>query len=179
MELYEKKLQSEVKFQGKILSVRLDTVELPNGRQAAREVCDHVSGVAVLPIDDDGTVYLVRQFRYPYEMELLEIPAGKMDRDDGEAHLECGLRELAEETGFEAKEMIYLGEMYPSPGFLSEVIYLYAAKGLISGKKHPDEDEFVETVRMPLDTLCDKIAKGEICDGKTIAAAFRAKWMGL
>lgn len=179
MDFFEKKIDSDYKFSGKIMKTRVDTVLLPNGKTATREVCEHVDGVGILPIDDDGNVYLVRQFRYPYGIEMLEIPAGKMEQDEGETHLECGIRELEEETGFTADKMIYLGEVYPSPGFLTEVLYLYAAKGLQKGEMHPDEDEFVETVKIPMEELCEKIADGEICDGKTIAAVLKAKLFDL
>jgi len=179
MDFFEKQIESEYKFEGKIMSARVDKVMLSNGKIAVREVCEHVGGVAVLPIDNDGNVYLVKQFRYPYGIEMLEIPAGKMDHDDLESHLECGIRELQEETGFTADEMIYLGEVYPSPGFLMEILYLYAAKGLHKGETNPDEDEFVETVKMPLDELCEKISKNEIRDGKTIAAVLKAKLLNL
>lgn len=178
MDMIEKQLTSTYVFEGRIMKARVDTVELPNGKTAKREVCEHVGGVGILPIDEQGNVYLVRQFRYPYGKVLLEIPAGKMEADETDP-LACGKRELREETGFTAEEMIDLGEVYPSPGFLTEVLHLYAAKGLHSGQTDPDEDEFVETVCMPMEELCAKIAQGEIQDGKTIAAVCKAKLLQL
>ncbi len=178
MDLTEKQLTSEYRFEGRIMKARVDTVLLPDGKTAGREVCEHVGGVGILPIDEEGYVYLVRQFRYPYGQVLLEIPAGKMEAEETDP-LACGIRELREETGFTAEEMIDLGEVYPSPGFLTEVLHLYAAKGLTSGQTDPDEDEFVETVRMPLEELCDRIVSGEIKDGKTIAAVCKAKLLQL
>lgn len=178
MQLFEKTLSQRYEFLGKIMRVRKDEVQLPNGRKAIREVCEHTGGVAVLPIDKNGDVILVRQFRYPYGEALLEIPAGKMDKGE-EGHRECGIRELREETGMTASELVYMGQMYPSPGFLNEVLHLYCAKGLTQGETEPDEDEFVETVRIPMEKLCEMIAKDEIRDAKTIAAVLRVKLLGL
>ncbi len=178
MEFTEKTLTQEYKFKGKIMSARVDDVELPNGRTAYREVCEHVGGVGILPIDAQGNVVLVRQFRYPYGEVIYEIPAGKMDHgpEDAEA---CGLRELREETGFTAGRMVPLGEIYPSPGFLTEVVYLYAALDLVPGPSQPDEDEFVEHVTMPFAELEKRIMDNEIKDGKTVVAAYRARLKGL
>lgn len=178
MDFMEKTLTQRYEFEGRIMKARVDTVELPNGRTATREVCEHVGGVAVLPIDDEGNVYLVRQYRYPYGSEMLEIPAGKIDHGP-EGHLSCGVRELREETGFTADHMTYLGEVYPSPGFLTEVLHLYCATGLHAGDCDPDEDEFVETVKMTVAELEQRIARGEIRDGKTIAAMYKARLRGL
>ena len=178
MEFTEKTLTQEYKFKGKIMSARVDDVELPNGRTAYREVCEHVGGVGILPIDAQGKVVLVRQFRYPYGEVIYEIPAGKMDHgpEDAEA---CGVRELREETGFTAGRMVPLGEIYPSPGFLTEVTHLYAARGLHAGEMQPDEGEFLELVRIPADELERRIAAGEIRDAKTVAAMYRARLLGL
>ena len=178
MEFTEKTLTQEYKFKGKIMSARVDDVELPNGRTAYREVCEHVGGVGILPIDAQGNVVLVRQFRYPYGEVIYEIPAGKMDHgpEDAEA---CGVRELREETGFTAGRMVPLGEIYPSPGFLTEVVYLYAALDLVPGPSQPDEDEFVEHVTMPFAELEKRIMDNENKDGKTVVAAYRARLKGL
>lgn len=178
MDFTEKMLTSSYKFEGHIMKARVDTVRLPNGKEAYREVCEHVGGVGVLPIDENGNVILVQQFRYPYEKVMLEIPAGKIDHGP-EGHLTCGIRELREETGFTADRMIYMGEMYPSPGFLTEILHLYCALDLHSGACDPDEDEFVETVSMPFAQLEEQIAGGQICDGKTIAAVCKARLLGL
>lgn len=174
MDFTEKTLTQEYKFEGRIMKARVDTVELPNGKTANREVCEHVGGVGILPIDAQGNVILVRQYRYPYEKVLLEIPAGKIDHGP-ESHLECGIRELREETGCTAEQMIYFGEVYPSPGFMTEKLHLYAALGLHDGECDPDEDEFVETVKMPFAELEQKIKNGEIQDAKTIAAMYQAR----
>lgn len=178
MDFTEKKIKSDYKFYGKIMNVRVDDALLPNGKPCKREVCEHVGGVGVLPIDENRIVTLVRQYRYPYETTTLEIPAGKMDQGPEDA-LECGRRELAEETGLRAGEMIPMGELWPSPGFMTERLRLFCAKQLVQGETHPDEDEFVEIVRMPFDELCQRIASGEIHDAKTVAAIGKALIMGL
>ena len=173
MDFTEKKLSEQYYFEGRIMKARVDEVELPGGGRATREVCEH------LPIDADGQVLLVRQFRYPFGELLLEIPAGKLDHGPGEDHYACGVRELREETGCTADEITYLGCIYPSPGFLTEVTHLYAARGLHAGEMQPDEGEFLELVRIPADELERRIAAGEIRDAKTVAAMYRARLLGL
>lgn len=178
MNFVEKTVSKDYKFHGRIITVRVDEALLPNGEPCVREVCEHPGGVGILPLGEDGTVTLVRQYRYPYGEVILEIPAGKMDQGP-EGHLACGLRELKEETGLSAKEMIYLGEIWPSPGFMDERLHLYCAKGLSQGETHPDADEFVEVVRMPLHELKARILSGEIKDAKTVAAVGKIVMMGL
>ena len=178
MEFTEKKVKSDYKFHGKIMTVRVDDALLPNGKPCKREVCEHVGGVGVLPIDENRMVTLVRQYRYPYETTTLEIPAGKMDQGPENAE-NCGRRELSEETGLIAGTMIPMGEIWPSPGFMDERLHLFCAKELTQGEVHPDEDEFVEIVRMPFEELCQRIASGEIHDAKTVAAIGKALIMGL
>lgn len=172
---HERPITQDYQYKGKIVNIRVDKAQFPDGKQCTREVCEHCGGVGILPVDDEGFVYLVRQYRYPYDEELLEVPAGKMDHDDSEDHLGCGIRELKEETGFTAETMTYLGEMYPSPGFLTERLYLYLATGLTAGETNFDDDEYLNLVKMSFDELCEKIHTGEIRDGKTIFAAFRAQ----
>ena len=178
MEFTEKKVKSDYNFHGKIMTVRVDDALLPNGKPCKREVCEHVGGVGVLPIDENRMVTLVRQYRYPYETTTLEIPAGKMDQGPENAE-NCGRRELSEETGLVAGTMIPMGEIWPSPGFMDERLHLFCAKELTQGEVHPDEDEFVEIVRMPFEELCQRIASGEIHDAKTVAAIGKALIMGL
>lgn len=169
----EKTISSESVFKGNVLEFKVDTVELPDGSHATRELVCHPGGVAVVPVDSDGYVYLVRQYRKPYEEAVLEIPAGK--RDKGEEPLIGAVRELSEETGLKAGRLIDLGSFYPSPGYVDEVIYLYLALDLEEGEAHPDEDEFVENERIHIDTLTEMIMQGEIKDGKTIAAVLKTK----
>ena len=167
MDMTEKQLSSEYKFKGRIMTARVDEVSLPNGKTAPREVCEHVGGVGVLPIDKDGNVILVRQFRYAFDTELLEMPAGKMDHGPEDAE-ECGIRELKEETGCTAGRIVPLG-----------AIYLFAALDLTEGEMQPDEDEFVEVVRLPIAEVEKMIERDEIRDAKTVAAMYRAKLKNL
>ena len=173
MELMEKTVESQVLFSGKIITVRLDRAQLPNGRIASREVVEHPGGVAILPLFDDGTVPLVRQFRYPMQREMLEVPAGKLEY--GEKPLPAAERELGEETGLTAGRMVYLGECCTSPGFSTEVLHIYLALELRRGEAHPDEDEFLNVEKHSLETLTDMVMAGEIDDAKTIIAVLKAR----
>lgn len=178
MELLEKTVESQTVFQGRIVTVKLDKAQLPNGRLTSREVVEHPGGVAVLPLDADGCVTLVRQFRYPFQRVLLELPAGKLEK--GEDHRACGLRELEEETGMTAGEFTYLGGLYLSPGYSSEVLHLYLARELRQGTSHPDEGEFLNVEKMPFQELLDRVMAGEIHDAKTVAAVLKTKvYLGL
>lgn len=179
MDMREKQLSCEYFFEGRIMKARLDQALLPNGKTAPREVCEHVGGVGVLPIDRDGNVILVRQFRYPYGEEILEIPAGKLDHGEGESIADCGARELKEETGCTAGRLVPLGCVYPSPGFLTEVVHLFAALDLTEGEMQPDEDEFVEVVRLPIAEVEQMVARDEIRDAKTALALYRASLKNL
>ena len=170
----EKTVSTKSVFKGNVLEFKVDTVELPDGKTATRELVCHPGGVAVVPVDSAGNVYLVRQYRKPYEEAVLEIPAGK--RDKGEEPLIGAKRELSEETGLIADKYIDLGEFYPSPGYVDEVIYLYLALGLKEGEAHPDDDEYVEKEKIHIDTLCKMIMENKIKDGKTIAAVLKAKY---
>jgi ADP-ribose pyrophosphatase len=173
MDLTEKQLTSEKIFDGRVLHVRLDTVRLPNGGEATREVVDHPGGVCVLAMDDQGRVLMVSQYRYPYERVLREIPAGKLEY--GEDPFEAAKRELREETGATAGEFTSLGELYPSPGYCGEVLHMYMAWDLTFGETCPDEDEFLTVERVPLKDLVDQVLKGELRDAKTVAAVLKAK----
>jgi ADP-ribose pyrophosphatase len=169
---FEKRTGGQLEYDGKYLKVRLDDVELVNGHAAKRVVVEHPGGVGVLALTRDDKAVLVRQYRYPVGEELLEIPAGKLER--GEIPLDCAKRELSEETGYEAANWTDLGFIYPTPGYSDERLYLFLASGLTPGETHPDTDEFVETVEMPLTELLALVANGEISDAKTVAAAARA-----
>lgn len=178
MNLKEETLTREYRFNGRIINLRTDRVRLPNGAEAGREVVEHPGGVCVAPLTEHNELLFVRQYRYPYEEVVLELPAGKRDKKDEEP-LECGKRELKEETGAVAAEYISLGKVYPSPGFCDEVIYLYLAKGLDFGEAQPDEDEFVEVERIPLDRAVEMVMSGEIVDSKTqIAILKTARLLG-
>ena len=173
MDLTEKTLSSEKIYDGHILHVRRDTIELPDGNRGYREVVDHHGGVCVLALDDENRVLLVSQYRYPYEKVLREIPAGKLEY--GEDPTQAAIRELKEETGAIAGDFRPLGELYPSPGYCGEVIRMYLARELTFGETHLDKDEFLNLERVPFDRLVDQILAGEIRDAKTIAAVLKGK----
>ena len=170
--LFEKEISRETVYTGRIVNVRSDVAELINGKHALREVVEHPGGVCVVPVDEAGNCTLVRQFRYPFGEALLEFPAGKLEA--GEDPLKCAVRELSEETGLTARTMTYLGPMYPSPGYLNEVLHLYLAQGLTQGEAHPEECEFLSVEQMPLNDLCMMAAEGKVPDAKTVVGLFRA-----
>jgi ADP-ribose pyrophosphatase len=174
--LEEKSVSSTPIFDGKVLHVRLDEITLPNGVRSTREYCHHNGAVCVLPLTDEGEVICVRQYRYPFHEDLLEIPAGKLDSPEEDPN-DAVRRELREETGAVAKKMIYLGKYYPSPAILDECIYMYLATGLEFGETEFDDDEFIESVRVPLSKLVDLTLEGKIRDGKTQICALRAQMM--
>ncbi len=165
-------------YRGTVVHLTRDTVRLPDGGEATREVVWRRGAVAIVPLTDSGEVYFVEQYRYPMGQVLLEIPAGKLDPGeptDEAGRLAAARRELAEETGFTAREMRYLGEFYGSPAVESEGISLYLATGLSAGSPHPDADEFLRVRRIPLEVAVDMICRGEIPDGKTQAAILRVE----
>ncbi len=172
MKLQEETLTQAYRFEGRIIRVRTDTVRLPNGAEAGREVVEHPGGVCVAPLTEDGDLLFVRQYRYPYGETVLELPAGKRDRD-GEDPLTCGKRELLEETGATAENYTFLGKVYPTPGFCNEIIYLYLATDLQFGEAQPDEDEFVEVERIPLQRAVEMVMNNEIPDAKTQIAILK------
>ncbi len=172
MNLWEKTVTSKTVYRGKIIDVLEDTALLPNGKTETRNVVEHSGGVCVVPLCENGDVILVNQFRYPYGRVISEVPAGKLEKTD-ESPLACGKRELVEETGATAENYIYLGEMYPSPGYCREIIYIYLATGLTFGEPAPDENEFLQTERIPLKTAAEKVLSGEIKDAKTCVAILK------
>lgn len=173
MSFYEKPVSKKVLYEGIIVNVRKDVAELCNGKQVYREVVEHPGGVVILPVDDKKNAYMVRQFRYPFMKELLEAPAGKLEKN--EKPLDCAIRELKEETGLTARSIVDMGAIYTSPGFCEEVLYLYLATGLCEGDMCLDEDEFLNVEKWPLDTLIEQVERGLICDAKTVAALFKAR----
>lgn len=166
MELSEKTIDTREIFSGRIIKVRVDTVRLPDGGQSTREVVEHAGAVAVVAVDHDNNIIMVRQYRKPVEKILLEIPAGTMEKD--EDPLVCAQRELKEETGFTAKHWKKILSYYSAPGFTDEYLHLYLASGLTGGEIEPDEDEFIETIRLPLPEAYRMIFEGHIADGKSI-----------
>ena len=175
MHLEEKHISTEEIFDGVVVKLQRDTVLLENGKTATREVIRHPGGVGILPIDADGNVYMVRQFRYPHKRVMLEIPAGKMEW--GENPLDTARRELKEEIGADAYEFINLYPLIPTPAYCCEVTHLYLAKGLAFGDCHLDEDEFLDVEKIPLKTLVKMVMDGEILDGKTEIAILKANML--
>jgi ADP-ribose pyrophosphatase len=172
MEFFEKQISTKIVYTGRIVNVRNDVAELQSGHHVPREVVEHPGGVAIVAVGDNGHVLMVRQYRYPMEEELLEIPAGKLEYC--EDHYDCAVRELSEETGCTAGNLIFLGPIYPSPGFSKEILYIYLATDLIRGDMHLDEDELLSVEEVHIETLVEKIMAGEIKDGKTIIGILKA-----
>lgn len=171
--IIERPVDSQRVFDGILLHIDHMTYELPNGHLAKRECARHIGASAVIPVDDQGNVWLVKQFRACIDQVLLEIPAGKLDFK-GEDRLEAARRELQEETGLTAGSWTHLTDIFTTPGFSDERISLYLARDLKAGKSHPDDDEFLNLVKMPLAELVSRIMRGEIADSKTVCAAMMA-----
>lgn len=171
-DLIEKRINREEIYDGVVLHVVKDTVELPNGKESIREICLHVGAVCVLPLLDDGTVIMERQFRYAHNRVFFEIPAGKLDSKD-EDPLEATKRELREETGAVAGKYTFLGELDTSPALIDEKIHMYLAEDLTFTEKDLDEDEFIDVERVPLKTLYEMVMNGEIHDAKTQIAILK------
>lgn len=173
MNLEEKMVASEEIFDGHVVHLFKDTVELPNGNHATRETVRHIGAVAVVPLTDDGKVIIERQFRYPLGCVITEIPAGKLDSKT-EDRLAAAKRELEEETGYTADEWIDLGDYYPAAAYTDECISLYLAKGLHQGTQNLDADEFLNVEAVSLEELVQDVLSGTITDGKTQAALLKA-----
>ncbi len=171
--ILEQNVSSERVFDGIILHIDHLTNRLPNGKLAKREVARHIGAAAVLPVDAEGNVYLVRQFRSPVDRVLLEIPAGKLDYK-GEDRLEAAKRELREETGYTAETWTHLNDLLSTVGFCDECIAIFMAQNLSAGDCDPDEDEFVNVIKMPLSEAVDMVMNNEISDAKTICALMMA-----
>ncbi|MCR5398274.1 MAG: NUDIX hydrolase [Lachnospiraceae bacterium] len=172
-QLGEEKITSEDIFDGEVLHVKKDIVRLPNGNSAGRELIRHIGAVCVVPVTEDGCVIMERQFRYPINMVITEIPAGKLDSSD-EDRLEAIKRELREETGYEAQDWVDMGLYYPAPAYSDEKITMYLARKLTKGSRSLDEDEFLNIVKIPIKDLVDDIMSGVITDGKTQVAILKA-----
>lgn len=158
-------IEKETLFSGRVFQVEYHTVSLPDGRTAHREIVRHNGGACVVALDERESVYLVRQFRKPYDMEMLELPAGKLEI--GEDPLECARRELKEEAGLVAEHIDLLATVYPSPGYCSETLSIYLATGLTVGESQLDDGEFLDLHVFPLEQTLAMIDRGEIRDAKT------------
>ncbi len=171
--LEEETVSSQEIFDGVVVHLFKDDITLPNGHPSTREVIRHVGAVGIVPLTDDGKVVIERQYRYPLNMVITEIPAGKLD-SKSEDRLEAAKRELKEETGITADEWIDMGVYYPAAAYCDEKITLYLAKGLHKGEQKLDEDEFLNLEEVPLSELVDQVMDGTITDGKTQVAILKA-----
>lgn len=176
MELKEVWQSTEEIFSGVILKLNRDTVKMPDGKTATRELIRHVGAVCVVPLFDDGRVIMERQFRYPVNKVVYEIPAGKLDSKEEDPEL-AARRELEEETGYTAEKLISLGEFYPAAAYTDEKVNMYVAMGLTPGKVHLDEGEFIDVETVPLEELVKEVVAGKIPDAKTQAAIMRVHYM--
>ncbi len=171
--LRETRTGSEEIFDGIVLHVKRDTVRLPNGHSAIRELIRHIGAVCVIPVLDNGDVIMERQYRYPIDRVILEIPAGKLDAA-GEDRLSAAQRELREETGYTAEEWINIGDFHAAPAYSDEYITMYMARGLRRGDRHLDEDEFLDVHTIPLKELVEEVMAGRISDAKTQVCILKA-----
>ena len=163
----EKTLSSQLIFDGRAVKLRIDTVQTPGGRQTTREIVEHADCVAIVAVDAEDNVLLVRQFRKPVEKELLEIPAGGIN--PGERPEAAVRREMREETGYLPRKLTRLGGFYSAPGYCSEYLYLYLATDLISSQLYAEDTEEISLVRVPTSQILNIITLGGICDAKSIA----------
>ncbi len=166
--------KSEILFRGKVFDLQVDELEYRSGNNGIREIAVHGGGAVVVPLKDDGKIIMVRQFRYPFQKFILELPAGKLDK--GEDPFNCAVRELEEETGYRSNDVVKLGEIYTTPGFCTEVLHIYFAKNLIEGYHNREEGEYgMEIHEFTLDEIEEKIRTGEIVDAKTICGIYMYK----
>lgn len=168
MNLEEKTIKEDLKYEGSFIKVVKQEVKLPDGNTSVRDIVRHPGGVAVVAILDDDRILLVEQYRKPIERATLELPAGK--RENGEDSKVCGIRELEEETGLKAEKFELLGKIATSPGFCDEYIYIYKAEGLYKGQVNRDDDEFINVKKIKIKEFKEMIKSGEITDAKTVAA---------
>jgi len=160
-------------YNGRVIDLNLEKVSLPDGREVELEIIRHPGGACALPLHENGDVTLVRQFRHAVGGMVWEVPAGRID--DGEDPLTSAERELREETGLRAGNLEKLGEFVPTPGYCSEIVYLYLASDLTTCEQALEDDEYLEVVRLPFEEAMEKVNSGEIRDGKTIISLFLAE----
>ena len=172
-ELFEKIIKTETMFTGRVFKVEVSEVELPDGQRSTREIIRHNGGAAIVAIDENNNIFLVKQYRIAAGQEMLEIPAGKLEI--GEDPLNCAIRELEEETGMQAGEIKHLFSMYATPGYCAEKLHIYIATGLKPGHIHRDEEEFLHVIKLPFDIAYKMVMNGQLNDAKTIAGILAAK----
>lgn len=166
--------KSEILYKGKVFDLQVDKIIYNSGNKGVREIAVHPGGAVVLPVRDDGKIIIVSQFRYPFNKFMLELPAGKLDKD--EDPLNCATRELEEETGYRSKRIIKLGSICTTPGFCSEILHLFLARELSAGSHNREEGETgMEVFELSFQEIEEKIRTGEINDAKTICAIHLAK----
>ena len=168
-------IRQETVFSGRIIETRVDTVLLPNGSQVTREVVSHPGAVAIVPIDAEDNVLMVRQYRYAVGQSLLEIPAGTLE--EGESPDDTAQRELQEEVGYAARDLRTLGGIYSAPGFCTEILYIYLARDLTPSKLPADDDEDISVERIPMSRVDRLIRLGEIQDAKSVAGLLMARYL--
>lgn len=173
MNFIEKTIESEYLYKGKIINLRKDKIEQHDGKQFLREIVEHNGGVGIVAIDNEGKLLLVTQYRKPFEEMLIEIPAGKLEKN--EIPEECAARELEEETGFKPIELKFMTAVYPSPGFLTEKLHIYFCNKMVPGTIHFDEGEHLTTMRVSIGEALTMIANGQIKDAKTVIGILMAK----
>jgi len=169
-----KLIKSKILYKGKVFDHQVDEIEYNSGNKGIREIAIHPGGAVVVPIKDDGKIILVKQFRYPLQKTLIELPAGKLEI--GEDPLICATRELEEETGYKANKIFKLGEIYTAPGYCTEILHIYSATELVPGKHNREEGEHgMEILELSLGEIEAMIMNGEIKDAKTIAGIYYLK----
>lgn len=169
--LIETKIDGQVVYDGNFLKIHKDTVRLPNGHTSTREFIFHPGAAVIIPLFDDGTVLLERQFRYPMQQVFIELPAGKKEASEPDA-LKTAQRELLEETGYTAKDWQFVCTIHNAIGYANEHLDIFLAKDLTAGERHLDVDEFVDVIRVPVDELMQWIKEGKVTDVKTMIGAF-------
>ncbi|WP_100407062.1 NUDIX hydrolase [Bacillus solitudinis] len=174
--LYEKTVRTTEIFSGKVIDLKVEEVELPNGKKSTREIVKHPGAVAVIPVTKEGKIVLVRQFRKALDKTIIEIPAGKLEK--GEEPLECAKRELEEETGYKSESLKFIVSFYTSPGFADELIHLYFTEDLEQGTANTDEDEFLDVLEVTIEEAESLIEDQRIHDAKTVYAVQFLKMRG-
>lgn len=159
-------IKSEKIYEGKVVNLRVDTIELKDKKYSKREIVEHSGGVGVVAITDDDEIVLVKQYRKAISKEIIEIPAGKLELN--EKPKETALRELKEETGYSTDNIEYISEFYPTPGYCTEKIHVFLAKDLVPGEQDLDENEYVEVIKLPFEEAYEMVLNGDLTDAKTI-----------